>query len=242
MTPPWASEWWKADDEPSWFSVRCHFLFQDPTSAKDMNLYEERITLWRSDSAEEAIALAEDDANRYASGFEDFPVDYLWLAQSYYLADSLGSGAEVYSLCRDSDRTPAAYLAEFFDTGTEAQTPREPGGNCASTWYSVRCVLQSGKSYIEELPFLYEERITVWEAGSERQACAMAVTEAKEYAEAIEDDPDEYVGLAQCFPLSAPPEHGRVIFSLRRVSKLEPEDYLTAHFDTGWERHREIGD
>jgi hypothetical protein len=46
---------------------------------------------------------------------------YLGLAQAYRLADDVGHGAEVYSLIRDSDLEPEAYLDAYFDTGAERQ-------------------------------------------------------------------------------------------------------------------------
>jgi len=97
-----------------WFSVRCLFQFADQTP----NVYEERITLWRADSTEEAIALAEAEAEEYADMLGH---QYLGLAQSYNLADEVGQGAEVYSLLRSSDLPPEDYLDAFFDTGSEHQ-------------------------------------------------------------------------------------------------------------------------
>lgn len=101
-----------------WFSVRC--LFHCVNLAPD--LYEERVTLWRADNFEEAIALAEAEAAEYAE-MVDFR--YLGLAQAYHLDDEVGHGAEVYSLMRSSDLPPEDYLDAFFDTGTEHQGTME---------------------------------------------------------------------------------------------------------------------
>lgn len=97
-----------------WFSVRC--LFHCVNLAPD--LYEERVTLWRADSFEEAIALAEAEAAEYAE-MVDFR--YIGLAQAYLLDDEVGHGAEVYSLMRSSGLPPEEYLDTFFDTGSEHQ-------------------------------------------------------------------------------------------------------------------------
>ncbi len=53
-------------DEP-WFAVKC--LFSHPSRASDAEkvLYEERITLWRVSSWDEAFRLAEGEAQEYAS-------------------------------------------------------------------------------------------------------------------------------------------------------------------------------
>jgi hypothetical protein len=97
-----------------WFSVRCLFGHDIAGS----NTYEERVTLWRAASFEEAVAEAEAEANEYA---ELVGCHYLGLAQSYQLVDLPGHGAEVYSLMRDSDLPADDYLTAFFDTGSEHQ-------------------------------------------------------------------------------------------------------------------------
>ena len=105
------------DEVPSgggaWFSVRC--VFRD----EGIGAYEERITLWRAKDAAEAIRLAEAEAIEYAGMLDEF--SYAGLAQSYELADPVGHGAEVFSLFRESDLEPEAYLDTFFDTGNECQ-------------------------------------------------------------------------------------------------------------------------
>src|SRR4051794_17802493 len=82
---------------PKWFSVRCVFRLDglDDLDGTDTNLYEERITVWRAGSLDEAIALAEADARRYAKVLA--PNEYLGLAQAYEMADPLEHGAEVFS-------------------------------------------------------------------------------------------------------------------------------------------------
>ncbi|GAA2787148.1 hypothetical protein ACFQ0M_46390 [Kitasatospora aburaviensis] len=97
-----------------WYGIRCVF----GTKTRDGKVYEERITLWQASSADEAIALAEAEAETYAA---DTGSAYLGLAQSYRLGDTPGPGAEVFSLLRDSPLEPDAYLDAFFDTGTERQ-------------------------------------------------------------------------------------------------------------------------
>ncbi|MEU4330407.1 hypothetical protein [Nonomuraea dietziae] len=97
-----------------WYAVRCLFHWKEPHDS-----YEERITIWRATSLAEAIELAEQEAAEYG---EAGPCDYLNLAQAYHLGDeAIQSGAEVFSLLRDSDLEPKAYLDTFFDTGTERQ-------------------------------------------------------------------------------------------------------------------------
>jgi hypothetical protein len=94
-----------------WFGVRC--IFHDPEGT-----YEERITLWNADTFDEAVAMAEQDAEEYA---EEVGSTFLGFAQAYVMPDEPGQGAEVFSLLRDSDLEPDEYLDAFFDTGTERE-------------------------------------------------------------------------------------------------------------------------
>jgi hypothetical protein len=103
-----------------WYAVRCLFHWREHDS------YEERITIWRAKSLAEAIELAEQEAAEYA---EEGACDYLNLAQAYHLADeAIQSGAEVFSLLRDSDLEPKNYLDTFFDTGAEHQADEAEDG------------------------------------------------------------------------------------------------------------------
>jgi hypothetical protein len=106
----------------SWFAVRCVFALGWPPEAVGKT-YEERITLWRAASAEEAMARAEAEASEYAATITDAPSKVLGLVQSYALYDEPGDGAEVFSLLRESDISPKEYIDAFFDTGAERQEP-----------------------------------------------------------------------------------------------------------------------
>jgi hypothetical protein len=94
-----------------WFGVRC--VFHDPEGT-----YEERITLWEADTFDEAVILAEAEATEYAA---DVGSTFLRFAQAYVMPEGPGQGAEVFSLLRDSDLDPDAYLDAFFDTGAERE-------------------------------------------------------------------------------------------------------------------------
>lgn len=105
-------------NEP-WYSVRCLFRHKlRPDMAKN-NLYEERITLWKSASFEKAIELAEREAEEYADNNE---CQYLGLAQAYHLFDKkIQDGSEVFSLMREHNYSPKKYLDRYFDTSYERQ-------------------------------------------------------------------------------------------------------------------------
>jgi hypothetical protein len=105
--------------EREWYSVRCVFrVTKDDAGADEDPTYEERVTLWKAESLDEAIAMAEGEAAEYTSGglFE-----YLGIAQAFWLFDEPGNGAEIFSLMRDSELGPNAYIDRFFDTGSERQ-------------------------------------------------------------------------------------------------------------------------
>ena len=113
----------RESSEP-WYAVRCVFRTTEnkPWGPTDLTAgtgaYEERITLWRASSADEAIARAELEANEYAATLGNQYVDF---AQAYHLSDLPADGAEVFSLIRYSSLQTDAYLDHFFDTGEERQ-------------------------------------------------------------------------------------------------------------------------
>jgi hypothetical protein len=101
-----------------WFGVRCIFSHAE-------NIYEERITLWRADTFDEAVAQAEQEAEAYA---EDTGATFLRFAQAFVMSEEPGHGAEVFSLERESDLEPDEYLDAFFDTGTEREASLDETG------------------------------------------------------------------------------------------------------------------
>ncbi|MCL1897985.1 MAG: hypothetical protein FWG16_04105 [Micrococcales bacterium] len=50
----------------------------------------------------------------------------------------------------------------------------------------------------------------------------------------------EYLDFAQAYMLVDHPEDGAEVFSLMRLSTLEPDHYLTQFFDTGTERQGSV--
>ena len=84
----------------------------------ELNLYEERITLWQTDSFEKAIALAESEVEEHARIVGS---EYVGLAQACRLADQPGHRAEIFSLMRESQLDPDTYVQTYFSTGTERE-------------------------------------------------------------------------------------------------------------------------
>jgi hypothetical protein len=105
--------------EHSWYGVRTVFRVLNQPGT----IYEERVTIWKASSLEDAIAQAENDALSYASP-ELGLYEYLGFAQAFktYIPDRPPeSGDEVFSLLRDSRFKPSKYLDKFFDTGQERE-------------------------------------------------------------------------------------------------------------------------
>jgi hypothetical protein len=100
-------------------------------------------------------------------------------------------------------------------------------------WYAVRSLFR-----MEGDPeSAYEERITLWQAGSSEEAMGRAETEATEYADFIGASylPD----FGQAYHLAdAPPRDGAEVFSLIRDSALPPTRYVERFFSTGAERQQ----
>ena len=103
--------------------------------------------------------------------------------------------------------------------------------------YTVRTVIRWAKRPDQTRKFLYEERITAWNAESIEAAIVEAEKEAKEYA----GEGSEALDLFQAYWLFddiALIPQGTEVFSLLRESDMEPADYLDAYFDTG-EEHQD---
>jgi hypothetical protein len=98
---------------PSWYSVRSVF-------AHDGGVFEERVTLWRATSFDEALELAEAEAIEYAD--TEF-AEFAGILQAYEIGEQPTHGTEIFSLQRDSDLDLDAYIERFFDTGEERQDP-----------------------------------------------------------------------------------------------------------------------
>ncbi|GAA5495834.1 hypothetical protein Rhal01_02013 [Rubritalea halochordaticola] len=102
--------------------------------------------------------------------------------------------------------------------------------------YTVRMVVLWPSREDQKLKYLYEERITMWQAESMDEAIELAEEEAKEYAES---EGFELLDLFQAYWMFNEPltvEQGMEVFSLLRESDLEASVYLDTFFDTHHER------
>lgn len=110
-------------DDERWYAVRCVFEHPDEDAASGDRWYEERFTLWRADSDDEALALADAEAELYAEAND---CTNLGLAQGFHIAaEAVGMGTELFSLVRGSRLEADDYLDAFFDTGAEVPRDQE---------------------------------------------------------------------------------------------------------------------
>lgn len=101
--------------EPVWFSVRSVVRHSDG--------FEERITLWRARSDEDARRQAEEESESYAGLVG---AAHVTVAQAFCLSDDQpGQGSEVFLLRRDSDLSAEGYVRRFVVTGSERATDAE---------------------------------------------------------------------------------------------------------------------
>lgn len=80
----------------------------------------------------------------------------------------------------------------------------------------------------------YEERITVWMAGSFEEAIAKAEREANRYAS--KGSGFVYLDIAQAYRMVDRPKEGAEVYSLLRESYLQADEYIDRYFMTGSER------
>lgn len=110
------------NDEP-WYAVKC--VFSHPTRVKEegATLFEERITLWRANSCEEAFEKAKHEAELYAH--EEGCV-LIKATDAFHLFDgTIDEGAEVWSTMRESNLKPEYYLKTFCITEGDRISKKE---------------------------------------------------------------------------------------------------------------------
>jgi hypothetical protein len=100
------------------------------------------------------------------------------------------------------------------------------------SWYAVRCLLgQAGTELVDShAGWLYEERMTLWQAATEEAATRMAEAEAARYGA---DMDVSYLGFAQAYRVEGEPRAGTELMALLRASDLGPNDYICRFLATG---------
>jgi hypothetical protein len=104
-----------------WYAVKCLFHHPGRKADDEEYLYEERITLWKANSFEEAHKLAEEEAKQYAA---DDNCVFIKSTDSFHLFDEeIKEGVEIYSTMRGSNMQPSAYFKTFCVTARDRIKP-----------------------------------------------------------------------------------------------------------------------
>lgn len=105
------------DDSEPWYSAKMIFGTYDRVSGRRMT-YEERIVLFRANSFEHAIELAEEEAQRYCEGLNDgkWQTRFEGFIDVFHLFDSnVGHGTEIYSNMRESELDAKEFIDRYYD-------------------------------------------------------------------------------------------------------------------------------
>ena len=109
-------------DTKLWFSARTVYEHDEPGDG----LFEERIVLIRAADFEEALARAEAEAAAYAEAVGATYTGYVTVFEM--VEETVGDGAEVFSLMRDSDLSAEDYIDRFYTTGDERSDEEDESG------------------------------------------------------------------------------------------------------------------
>jgi hypothetical protein len=101
--------------EKRWFGAKT--VFRHPGLERELgkNCYEERVVLIRASDEDEALRLAEGEANEYADGSA---TRFLGYVNIFRIEDTIGSRAEVFSIMRSVTMEEDEFLTHFYDDGT----------------------------------------------------------------------------------------------------------------------------
>jgi hypothetical protein len=108
-------------NEAVWYGARCVFRFDGLSDGEPGTVYEERVTLHRAGSFDEAFEAAESAARTYEA--DDGP-EFVGTTDVYLIDEELREGVEVFSLLRTVEVEPAEYIKRFVHTGHEVESLR----------------------------------------------------------------------------------------------------------------------
>lgn len=104
--------------QSGWYAAKSVVKHRRVENRNEKTVFEERVVLFRASSFEEAAEKAEEEIAKYVG--EGQGSWYLGYMDVYrVLAPSIGDGAEVFSMSRESDLCDHDYLDRFHDTGKE---------------------------------------------------------------------------------------------------------------------------
>lgn len=97
--------------EQSWYGVRCVFRH------RELGVYEERLTLWRASSLDEAVSRGELEAHEYCADLDG--VEYTDFAEAYRMFGEPGRVPRSSPSCGRAGCPCGDYVGRFFATGAE---------------------------------------------------------------------------------------------------------------------------
>lgn len=100
------------------YAARC--IFDYGVTKKQNNLYEERIILFEAIDFDDAIKIAEKEAEKYAKQNGHEYMNFVDIYHTYLKKIDTTKPNEVFSLIRATTLEPKEYLDHFFDTGKES--------------------------------------------------------------------------------------------------------------------------
>ncbi|MGH9785953.1 MAG: DUF4288 domain-containing protein [Terriglobia bacterium] len=105
-------------------------------------------------------------------------------------------------------------------------------------WYAARCLFRHGALTANiRRKHVYEERIILLRASSDREAIKLAEEEARKYAS--HDPSSAYLNYVETYHLfEASIRSGAEVFSLLRSSNLSATAFLSRYYDDGSEHRR----
>lgn len=107
-----------------WYAIRVVISHPSRVKAGDGNLYEERVTIWRTGSLAKAYELAEEEARVYA---EEAGAVFVCCTDSFHLFDEkVGEGSEVWSMMRGSHLDARTYVNTFTCTERDRCSDFDP--------------------------------------------------------------------------------------------------------------------
>lgn len=98
-----------------WYGAKSVFAHDDISARQGRPCFEERVVLLRARDEEDAIHLAEEEAEAYASA----STRYLGYVNVFRISDpSISDRTEVFSIMRSMDLSDKDYLDRYYDDGS----------------------------------------------------------------------------------------------------------------------------
>lgn len=101
----------------SWYGAKTVYAHERLAPQQGKLCYEERVVVLQANSFDDALRLAEHEAEQYAAGLDG--CRYLQFVNVFEMFDEeLAAGSEVFSIMRSIDATPKEFVDRFYDDGS----------------------------------------------------------------------------------------------------------------------------